>query len=699
MLGPAENGLLRLVDELLLNIIDHIDNQDALCSLSATCTRFQGLVEPYIWRKLEVLTGDHARNIATALDKRDDRTDYIQDLAIRYNDTYRDGVEELNHFLSLMSKLRHLHIESPCPNNVEWQHGGIYFDGYSRIDYTNLLAASVYLRSGMPMTLPMLQSLTLHAHGSGDNKYKLGRAVAMFKHPSLQNITLSCLDFDGELGISASETKTTPLRSLTLIECNVNVKFLDEVLSLPKALKELSIGERLHVFQECQPSMDPERRTSSRQFLLALQKQARSLQRLTHCGGHVGHLTPRDTDPEGAEKLRSLVDLEYLELGFESHLYYYLRQSGFPPALRSLKMLDSAISINSGHDLRSLSDIAFRSLTSLVDTCLPGTLAEDFTLHLKFSDHSFFRLFEIVDATEQAHLLSALFFDRAATYKIASMLKSYSTNSHFLVSRETFPSGKSFIPPYMHGEELPVEELMYTSDDFWRFNGINYRIMDDENWRDELKKGKKLAISMGADMTEIDLSKPAVAPRFLALPGELRNRIYKAITDDERPEEIRLHGSGPYGSSFSFGRSLKDRNPSRQYLGFAQTNRMFRSEFMPLYMTVRRPLIVMEDVPYYLELFPLPDPVLTASIITVIRDLLSAFEKQTSTSRIDVLRLLRTDWSMFPSSIFASKFPVRWKKSMPEVWESSKKLVRSGLRRADVIFWLPRKRQTKLQET
>jgi hypothetical protein len=107
----------------------------------------------------------------------------------------------------------------------------------------------------------------------------------------------------------------------------------------------------------------------------------------------------------------------------------------------------------------------------------------------------------------------------------------------------------------------------------------------------------------------------------------------------------------------------------------------------------------MEDVPYYLELFPLPDPVLTASIITVIRDLLSAFEKQTSTSRIDVLRLLRTDWSMFPSSIFASKFPVRWKKSMPEVWESSKKLVRSGLRRADVIFWLPRKRQTKLQET
>ena len=157
MLGPAESGLLRLVDELLLNIIDHVEGQDALCSLAATCTRFQGLVEPYIWRKLQVLTGGHAQRIATALDSRDNRTDYIQDLAIRYKDEYRDGIEDLNHYLSLMGRLRHLHVESPCPNNLEWQNG-IYFDGYSRTDYNNLLAASVYPRAGMPMTLPMLQS-------------------------------------------------------------------------------------------------------------------------------------------------------------------------------------------------------------------------------------------------------------------------------------------------------------------------------------------------------------------------------------------------------------------------------------------------------------------------------------------------------------------------------------------------------------
>jgi hypothetical protein len=161
MLGPAANGLLRLVDELLLNIIDYIDARDALCSLAATCTRFQGLVEPYIWRDLQVIKGSHAQNIATAFDSRDQRTDYIQDLSIRYADDFRDGIEDLNHHTGLMSRLRNLHIESPCPNNSEWQMNDIYFDGYSRIDYTNLLASAVYPRIGAPLALPTLQSCKL----------------------------------------------------------------------------------------------------------------------------------------------------------------------------------------------------------------------------------------------------------------------------------------------------------------------------------------------------------------------------------------------------------------------------------------------------------------------------------------------------------------------------------------------------------
>ncbi|RYN30307.1 hypothetical protein AA0121_g4055 [Alternaria tenuissima] len=145
------------------------------------------------------------------------------------------------------------------------------------------------------------------------------------------------------------------------------------------------------------------------------------------------------------------------------------------------------------------------------------------------------------------------------------------------------------------------------------------------------------------------------APRLMALPGELRNRIYKAITDDEGPKEIRLYRVHPVGQCLYY------RHPNRRDLGLAQTNRMFRSEFMSFYLTVRRPLVVMEDVPKYLEVFPLPDPALTASITTVLVDLFHVFEAKIPTLAIDILPLLRTDWSMFTFSMFAYKIPLRWR--------------------------------------
>ena len=157
MLALADTGLLRLVDELLLNVLDHVASLRDLCNFAATCTRLQGLAEPYVWRSLLVLSGTHARNIAAALDRRDQRVDFIQELSIRYKDPNKEGIEDLNHWLTLMSKLRHLTLESPCPNNTEWRQGEL-FDGWSRINYSNLMASAVFPREGLPVALPMLQS-------------------------------------------------------------------------------------------------------------------------------------------------------------------------------------------------------------------------------------------------------------------------------------------------------------------------------------------------------------------------------------------------------------------------------------------------------------------------------------------------------------------------------------------------------------
>ena len=169
-----------------------------------------------------------------------------------------------------------------------------------------------------------------------------------------------------------------------------------------------------------------------------------------------------------------------------------MRQNGWPPAIKTLKMLDAAISLNAGHDMRSLSEIAFHSLTSLVTDHLPMNLPPDFTLHLNFADHPFFRLFLMADASEQNYIMTSMYLNRPATYKIATIMKSF--KSRFLVSRETFPFGTSYIPPYMYGEELPVEEIMYDSDDYWRFYGVNYQVMDDEQLRGELMEKNKLIV-------------------------------------------------------------------------------------------------------------------------------------------------------------------------------------------------------------
>lgn len=157
--APPESpsGLLGLVDELLLAILDQIDSHADLCNLAATCSRFQSLAEPYVWRTLLVTKGVHARAVAHALDSREERSSYVHELILTYHNNQKHGIEELNHFIGLMTKLRHLTIESPCPNNGEW-HGLSVFDGSTRIDYRSLLEASVFPRAGIAPMVPILQS-------------------------------------------------------------------------------------------------------------------------------------------------------------------------------------------------------------------------------------------------------------------------------------------------------------------------------------------------------------------------------------------------------------------------------------------------------------------------------------------------------------------------------------------------------------
>lgn len=329
-------------------------------------------------------------------------------------------------------------------------------------------------------------TVTLHAHGPDDRKFDLdNRLASVFYHPTLRDLTISCLnisnrDMESTIQSFGKERRSTPLRSLTFIECNIDMDTLHTILSMPKALKELSIGERLHVFEGARPSMDATQRTSSKRFLPALQQQAHSLEKLTHIGGSLPYLPSRETDEDGAAKMRSLSNLQHLELGFESHLYYYLRANGFPPRLRYLKMLDNAIANNYSQQPDALTRTVFRSTTSLVTQCFPSSVPEDFTLHLHYAHNLFFR------SEEADEWISRLFLSRPLIYRIADVLHEH--KGRLIVSRDHFLSGGSYIPPYMYGEELPMEKVLYNSDNYFTFNGKDYRIMDDDRFKAKVER-------------------------------------------------------------------------------------------------------------------------------------------------------------------------------------------------------------------
>ncbi|KAL5424887.1 hypothetical protein PMIN07_012227 [Paraphaeosphaeria minitans] len=495
-----QTGLLALVDELLLSIIDQLDSRDALCSLSACCRHLQALTEPYIWRSLLVTNGDRARSIAAALDVREARSSHIQELSIRYPDCERDGIQDLNHFIVLMEKLRHLTIESPCPNNSEWK-SDMEFDGWTRIDYSALLEASVYPRKGISATLPMLQSLTLHGHGPDERQFVFGRCAVVFLHPTLKAITLSCTNFDAKIthaDITDQQRRSTPLKSLTLIECNVNVQFLDVVLSLPKALRELDIGERLHAFPGCIPSTDSTTRTSQPAFLEALIRQADSLEHLSHIGGATQYLPPiYPSFNDDSARLFHLSNLRSLSLGIESILLGHVQRDDYPPSLRELKVLDASWANN----LKGVSEDTLRHPGCVLRHCtrVVKGMTRPVDLSIVFSNPNPEQILSTIPTANIALVLQNIIDGplRTPMYTLSSLLRSSNCRLALLTSR--FPTRQSYIPPYMYGEEVPFEEIFYDSDDFWRVSGVNFRAMDDEVFVEEVKKKPRMVCATCRD--------------------------------------------------------------------------------------------------------------------------------------------------------------------------------------------------------
>lgn len=112
--------ILELADELILSIFEHIDDRNTLRSLALTCSRLQGLAEPYVYRDIFLRSRTDAFALGASIVSRPERLRAVRRIEARL----KYGMDEcrldiLVNIVRQALNLQELTLESPFCNNVQ----------------------------------------------------------------------------------------------------------------------------------------------------------------------------------------------------------------------------------------------------------------------------------------------------------------------------------------------------------------------------------------------------------------------------------------------------------------------------------------------------------------------------------------------------------------------------------------------------
>ncbi|KAL8788285.1 MAG: hypothetical protein Q9195_007382 [Heterodermia aff. obscurata] len=238
-------SLLALPDELLLGILSCLSaEQSALSAVACACRRLQNLAEDFIYASNLIIKGSQAQRLSHALTARKDRVRLVHSLDLRCRFAHAAGMSVMNTLLPGLVNLKELTIESPWCNHsaVSTEVWDDALESYAQtFRDASLLANSYEARPNQP--LARLQSCTLHLSGAQTRLWPLNQAAALFLHPSLRELTISCADgHEANIDIPFETYRgSTLLQQLTFIECDISVATMESILSLPSALQSLDI--------------------------------------------------------------------------------------------------------------------------------------------------------------------------------------------------------------------------------------------------------------------------------------------------------------------------------------------------------------------------------------------------------------------------------------------------------------------------
>ena len=280
---PFQFALLKLPTEMIAQIIEHVEDRKALKRLARTCKVLQDLAEPVLYRYALIRDGESTMHMNTVITKRPARAKAIHELDVPCNWRTTPFFHNLGELLESARNLKRLMIESPECNTADFEdevtHKHIMEDLFApfekaicdagvdkkplqRLQERELTITTDSLRlmrcrfqalwrwqshvthqAGASSALIYI-AVVLHLNGADSPYWTIDkRSISLFQLPSLQRLTLSCVNIEDDVVNGIQARSFTSLKHLYLEESNITHKGLLGILSLPKALETLYLGQ------------------------------------------------------------------------------------------------------------------------------------------------------------------------------------------------------------------------------------------------------------------------------------------------------------------------------------------------------------------------------------------------------------------------------------------------------------------------
>ncbi|KAF2650502.1 hypothetical protein K491DRAFT_771004 [Lophiostoma macrostomum CBS 122681] len=513
-----QSRFLSLPAELIFATIEHLSNdRRTLCALARTCRLVHSYCEAHIYRTIELRETSDLEAICTAFASRPSRVAAVHKLGILYKHQKRRfgrSTNErtlFNECVSRMTALRDWHIESPFdnfkwgePDSVEWVEKDM--ETFRQC----LEKASLCQGRGLQQDvgLSKLETLVIHSHGTESDYWEVTGFDSLFRHPTLRHLHVSCIRLPSDMPQLESHVASTPLSTLIFDECDLEVASLERILSTPKRLKNLTLGENVFNIKIGRlPS--PKISTVPAAAVKALMPVAHSLETLVHIDPmfltHADPTRPPAIRIEG-EGMRNFFNLKSIDCDPCSFLHQGIIASRVqaPPNLESLRVRYYHRHYQNEHNLfDELPDInSYAQLPSL-------KLLE--YIQPAITPRSAFYASQMADSIceenrlRERHAYAYRLWKRGVQMKVyAEMHRKY-----------------TLIPPYLHTEPRPELLLLYDSDAVGFYRDPSDPTIAFEDWLDESE--------ISEEQKEVPETDQLGAKHLVQLRNEVRRAIRRYI--------------------------------------------------------------------------------------------------------------------------------------------------------------------------